>query len=418
MENINKNWLFRFFVLWIGQALSLLGSQLVQFAIIWYLTQETNSATTLAMASMMGLLPQVLLSPFIGTWVDRGNRRLILMFADGIVAFATLILAVLFAMGLVQIWQIYIVLFVRAVAGGFHQSSFSASVVLLVPKEQLGRVQGFNQALYGFISIISAPLGAFLLAIMPMQGILGIDVTTALIAVTIVFLTHIPQPERGESAAATFWQDFVEGYRYIIHWRGLLIILILAMVINFFFSATEPLTPLLIINHFKGGASQLASWLSLFSVGMLLGGLILGVWGGFKRKIVTALTGLIVMGVLTFGIGILPSNMFIGGLILNTAFGLVIPIVNGSIGATLQSSIKPDMQGRVFAFIQSIAMLVSPLALIIAGPFADKFGIQPWFVIAGCICAAMGALGFFFPEVIGIETTTREESLNAAAEPS
>jgi DHA3 family macrolide efflux protein-like MFS transporter len=418
MENTNKQWAVRFYTLWTGQALSLLGSQLVQFAIIWYLTQTTKSATTLSIASMMGLLPQVLLSPFIGTWVDRGNRRLILMFADGTVAFVTFILAILFAMGQVQVWHIYIVLFVRAVAGGFHQSAFTASVVLLVPKEQLGRVQGFNQALYGGMSIISAPLGAYLLAILPMQGILGIDISTALIAVAIVFLTPIPQPERGESAAATFWQDFVEGYRYIVHWRGLLIILILAMVINFFFSATEPLTPLLITNHFNGDASQLGLWLALFSGGTLLGGIILGVWGGFKRKIVTALIGLLVMGFLTFGIGIIPANMFSGALILNTIFGLTIPIVNGSIGATLQSSIKPDMQGRVFAFIQSIAMLVSPIALIIAGPFADKFGIQPWFVIAGCICAAMGALGFFFPDVMGIETTSKEKSLNVAAEPS
>jgi DHA3 family macrolide efflux protein-like MFS transporter len=418
MENTNRNWAARFYTLWTGQALSLLGSQLVQFAIIWYLTQETNSATTLAIASMMGLLPQVLLSPFIGTWVDRGNRRLIMIFADGTVAIATLALAILFALGMQQIWHIYVVLFIRAVAGGFHQSAFSASWVLLVPKEQLARAQGFNQALFGGIAVVSAPLGAYLLEALDMQGILGIDVSTAVIAIVIVFLTQIPQPDRGELATSTFWQDFVEGYRYIITWRGLVIILVLAMVINFFLSATEPLTPLLIKNHFNGGASQLAWWLSLFSVGMLLGGLILGVWGGFKRKIVTALIGLIVIGILTFGIGILSSNMFIGGLILNTIFGLTIPIVNGSIGATLQSSIKPDMQGRVFAFIQSIAMLVSPLALIIAGPFADKFGIQSWFVIAGCICAAMGALGFFFPEVIGIETTSREESLNAAAKPS
>src|SRR5688572_4647517 len=175
MENTNRNWAARFYTLWTGQALSLLGSQLVQFAIIWYLTQETNSATTLAIASMMGLLPQVLLSPFIGTWVDRGNRRMILMFADGTVAVSTLVLAILFAFGMQQIWHIYLVLLVRAVAGGFHQSAFGASFVLLVPKEQLARVQGFNQALYGGMNIISAPLGAYLLAIMPMQGILGID---------------------------------------------------------------------------------------------------------------------------------------------------------------------------------------------------------------------------------------------------
>ncbi|MFN8413346.1 MAG: MFS transporter [Anaerolineales bacterium] len=418
METSNKNWAVRFYTLWTGQALSLLGSQLVQFAIIWYLTQTTKSATTLSIASMMGLLPQVLLSPFIGTWVDRGNRRLILMVADGVVAFATLILAILFAMGQVQVWHIYLVLLVRAVAGGFHQSAFGASVVLLVPQEQLGRVQGFNQALYGGMSIISAPLGAYLLAILPMQGILGIDISTAIIAISIVFFTHIPQPERSEAVASTFWQDFAAGYRYIITWRGLLIILILAMVINFFFSATEPLTPLLITKHFNGDASQLGLWLSLFSVGTLLGGLILGVWGGFKRKIITALIGLIIMGGLTFSIGIIPSHLFIVALIINTAFGLTVPIVNGSIGATLQSSIKPDMQGRVFAFIQSIAMLVSPIALIVAGPFADRFGIQPWFLMAGCICAFMGFLGFFFPDVMGIETSSKEKSVNVDTENS
>src|SRR5512141_483510 len=97
-EAKSENWAPRFFPLWLGQALSLLGSQLVQFAIIWYLTQKTNSATTLAIASMMGLLPQVILSPFIGTWVDRGNRKLILISADGTVALATIILAILFAL--------------------------------------------------------------------------------------------------------------------------------------------------------------------------------------------------------------------------------------------------------------------------------------------------------------------------------
>src|SRR5436190_21391904 len=112
MENTNRNWAVRFYTLWIGQALSLLGSQLVQFAIIWHLTQTTSSATTLAIASMMGLLPQVLLSPFIGTWVDRGNRRIILIASDSTVALATLILALLFALGVAEVWHIYVALFI------------------------------------------------------------------------------------------------------------------------------------------------------------------------------------------------------------------------------------------------------------------------------------------------------------------
>ena len=411
MQSINQNWATRFIPLWIGQALSLLGSQLVQFAIIWYLTQKTNSATTLAIASMMGLLPQVLLSPFIGTWVDRGNRRLILIAADSTVAAATLILAILFASGLIQVWHIYVALFVRAVAGGFHQSAFGASVVLLVPKEQLARVQGFNQALHGGINILSAPLGAFLLSILPMQGILGIDIGTALLAVGILLFIRIPQPERGSETPATFWQDFKAGFRYIIAWRGLVILLGLVMVINFFYSATEPLTPLLVTNHFNGGAQQLGWWLSSFAVGTVLGGLVLGVWGGFKRKIITALLGLVLMGISTAVVGVVPAGSFLTGLIANSAAGFLLPVINGSFGATLQASIAPDMQGRVFAFIFSAAMLVSPLALIVAGPFADTFGIQPWFLIAGTSCVLMGVFGFFLPDVMQMERRTGDGQL-------
>ena len=418
MTEINNKWAARFIPLWIGQALSLLGSQLVQFALIWYLTQTTKSATTLAIASMMGLLPQVLLSPFIGTWVDRGNRRLILIAADSTVAIATLVLAILFASGLVQVWQIYIALFMRAVAGGFHQSAFGASVVLLVPREHLARVQGFNQALYGGLNIISAPLGAYLLSVMPMQGILGIDVGTALLAVSILLFIRIPQPEARSQPPGTFWQDFRAGFRYIIAWRGLVILLGLVMVINFFFSATEPLTPLLITNHFHGDAGQLGWWLSSFAAGTILGGLILGAWGGFKRKVVTAQLGLIIMGLSTMVVGLVPSHLFWVGLAANSAVGLLLPIINGSFGATLQAAIAPDMQGRVFAFILSIAMLVSPLALMIAGPFADAFGIQTWFLIAGNSCALMGIFGFFSSDVMRMESRSTEDAQHAVTEPS
>jgi len=410
MKTIHYNWAIRFIPLWLGQAVSLLGSQLVQFAIIWYLTRETNSATTLAIASMMGLLPQVLLSPFIGTWVDRGNRRLILIAADSTVAIATLVLAYLFTSGLIQIWHIYIALFVRAVAGGFHQSAFGASVVLLVPKEQLARVQGFNQALHGGLNIISAPLGAYLLSVLPMQRILGIDVGTALLAILILIFIQIPQPERVSAAPSTFWQDFKAGFLYIIAWRGLVILLGLVMVINFFYSATEPLTPLLITNHFEGGAGQLGWWLSSFAAGTVLGGVVLGVWGGFKRKVVTAQLGLILMGVSTAIVGMVPSDLFLIGLIANSAVGFLLPIINGSFGATLQSVILPEMQGRVFAFIFSAAMLVSPLALVIAGPFADAFGIQLWFLVAGISCVLMGISGFFSSDVMGMETRSSKDA--------
>lgn len=413
-ESKTENWAPRFFTLWIGQALSLLGSQLVQFAIIWYLTQKTNSATTLAIASLMGLLPQVILSPFIGTWVDRGNRRLILICADTTVAIATLVLVVLFAFNLTQIWHIYAMLFVRAVAGGFHQSAFGASVVLLVPKEQLARVQGFTQALNGGLNIISAPLGAFLYAALPMQGILSIDVVTAFLAILIVFFTRIPQPARDAALNATFFQDLAAGFRYIIAWRGLLIVLAMVMVINFFYSAAESLTPLLISRHFNGDVQALGIWQAMFATGTILGGVLLGAWGGFKKRVVTAQMGLIVLGIGTMVIGFAPAKLFWLALAANTLTGLILPMTNGSYGAILQSVIAPEMQGRVFAFIMSAAMLVSPLGLVIAGPISDALGIQLWFWVAGIVCAVMGVLGFFIPDVMHME----EEKKGLAAEPS
>ncbi|HXQ33063.1 MAG TPA: MFS transporter, partial [Anaerolineales bacterium] len=215
---------------------------------------------------------------------------------------------------------------------------------------------------------------------------------------------------------STFWQDFVTGFRYIIAWRGLVILLGLVMVINFFFSATEPLTPLLITNHFKGNAQQLAWWFSSFAIGTILGGFILGAWGGFKRKIVTAQVGLVLAGLCTIVIGIVSSDLFWIGLAANTVAGLMLPIVNGSYGAMLQSNIAPEMQGRVFAFILSAASFVSPIALMIAGPFADAFGIQLWFLIAGVSCTLMGVAGFFSSEVMSMENRTRVETQHAIAE--
>ncbi len=402
-ENKNEKWAPRFFTLWTGQALSLLGSQLVQFAIIWYLTQQTNSATTLAIASLMGLLPQVILSPFIGTWVDRGNRRRILIFADATVAIATLVLAILFWLDLTQIWHIYAMLFLRAVAGGFHQSAFGASVVLLVPRDQLSRVQGFNQALYGGLNIISAPLGAFLYGALPMQGILSIDILTALIAITIVFFTHIPQPQRDAAAQATFFQDFAAGFRYLITWRGLTIVLGMVMVINFFYTAAESLTPILISRHFQGNVENLGVWQAMFAIGTILGGILLGTWGGFRKRVVTAQLGLILLGLSTLLIGFMPASFLLFAVVINTLGGLVLPIVNGSYGAILQSVIAPEMQGRVFAFIMSAATLVSPLGLIIAGPISDLFGVPVWFRIAGATCIVMGLAGFFIHEVMQME---------------
>lgn len=403
-----KPWAPRFFTIWTGQAFSLFGSQLVSFAVIWWLTQTTGSATVLATASLVGLLPQVILGPFTGTLVDRWNRRITMIVADGIIALATITLAVLFALGNVQIWQVYALLFIRSVCGGFHWPAMQASTSLMVPKEHLSRIQGLNQMLQGGMSIAAAPLGALLLAVLPMQGILFIDVATAMLAITPLLFFSVPQPERTDLQAGTqdqpsYWQDLRAGFSYVWGWPGLMLIGVMAAVINFLLTPAFSLLPILVTKHFNGLAIQLATLEAFSGIGFIVGGLILSAWGGFKRRVLTSLVGLVAMGVGCLVMGLLPPTAF--GLAVLTMFflGVVNPFVNGPLLAAVQAVVTPEMQGRVFSLIGTVAAAMSPIGLIIAGPIADKLGVQTWFIIGGVVTLMMGIASFFVPAVMHFE---------------
>jgi MFS transporter, DHA3 family, macrolide efflux protein len=395
-----------FFVIWTGQAVSLLGSQLVQFALIWWLTQTTGSATVLALASLAGMLPQVVLGPFVGVLVDRWNRRLTMMLADAAVALATIVLVYLFWADAVQIWHVYVILFIRALGGGFHGPAMQASTTLMVPEAQLTRVQGLNQALNGGMNIASAPLGALLLGVLPMQGILAIDVVTAVFAITPLFFIAVPQPPKQSVSPedkSSFWADMEAGLRYVKNWPAILMLMSMAMIINFVLSPSASLTPLLVTDHFGGNAIQLGLLEAVIGVGIVAGGLLLGAWGGFKRRIVTSLTGLIGLGVGSLIIGLAPSQSFflavIGGFIL----GSMISLANGPIMAIFQACIEPEMQGRVFTLLTSLASGMAPLGLVIAGPAADMLGVQAWFIVGGSVTLLMGLVGFMLPMLLRVE---------------
>lgn len=403
----NKPWKVSFFTIWIGQALSLLGSSLVQFALIWYLTAETGSATVLTTATLVGMLPQILLGPIAGTIVDRSNRRRLMIAADTSIALATVALAALFAFGLTEIWHIYVILFFRSLGSAFHGPAFTASTTLMVPNEHLARIQGLNQTMFGVLSLFSPPLGALLLLTLPMQGILAIDVVTALLAVGTLLVAAIPEPPRRMLAEGevkpTLWQDMRAGFRYVTSWRGLMIIVIMASLINFLLVPASALNPLLILDHFKGGAPELGLFEAVFGGGVVVGGILLGVWGGFKRRILTTMLGLIGLGLPMAVIGIVPADIF--GLAVGAGFvaGVMQPIVNGSLGAVLQATVDPAMQGRVFTLLSSFATAMTPLGLLMAGPMADVLGVQSWYVVGGLLCAAMGVIGLFIPSVMKLE---------------
>ena len=406
--NNNNRPLRPFFILWGGQALSLVGSSIVQFALIWWLTQETGSATILATASLVGFVPQVVLGPFVGVLVDRWSRRWTMFLADTLIAAATLVLAYLFWIEAIQIWHIYVLLFVRSLGTAFHMPAMQASTSLMVPKEHLTRIQGINQVLEGGLNIVGAPLGALFLALLPMQGVLAIDVVTALFAITPLLFIQVPQPdvptvEATADQKTSFWTEMRLGFAYVWSWPGILIMMALAMMVNFILTPAIILLPLLVTQHFAGGAWELSLLESTFGVGIIAGGILLSAWGGFKKRVITTLVGLIGLGIGFTLIGLAPANLFWLAVVGAFLTGGMIALTNGPVRAIFQAAIAPEMQGRVLTLLGSLASAMTPLALILAGPLVDWIGIRPWFIVGGLGTLLVGISGFFIPALLTVE---------------
>ena len=429
-EQRQPKWQIPFFTIWTGQQLSWIGSALAQFALVWWLTETTGSATILAVGTLVSILPSVLLGPFVGALVDRWNRRVVMLVADTIIALFSAWLAYLFWADAMQIWHVYAIMLVRAIGGTFHWPAMTASTSLMVPEEHLPRVAGLNQTIGGAVNIISPPLGALLLSILPLHGIMAIDVVTAAFAIAPLFFVHIPQPVRvstptqAAAGEATLWTDVREGFRYVWGWPGLLAMAGLAMVLNFLTTPAMSLMPILVTNHFGGQALQLGWMNSAWGLGMVLGGLVLGTWGGFRRRIVTVLVGVIGLGVGVLLVGLTPATAFplvLVGLFFGAAMNAM---CNGSAFALLQQMVAPEMQGRVFTLVISLCNAASPLGMAIGGPAADAVGVRTLYVLAGAASILMGVGGFFMPAIMHLEdnngnghTVVKGETLAAAPVP-
>ncbi|MCB0019049.1 MAG: MFS transporter [Anaerolineales bacterium] len=382
------------------------GSQLVQFALIWWLTETTGSAVILASASLVGLLPQVILGPFLGVLVDRWNRRWTMFLSDSSVMLATMVLALLFWLDVAELWHVFVILFIRAVAGSFHWPAMTASTSLMVPEEQLTRVQGLNQTLNGGLNIAAAPLGALLISFMPLQGILAIDAATAIFAIIPLLLISIPQPVRKvglDSAATSFMHDMKDGLAYVRGWPALMVIMGISMLMNFLLNPAFSLLPLLVTDYFGGGAYHLSVLEVAFGVGIVVGGGVLGAWGGFRNKVATSLSGALGFGISILVVAFAPPHLFVLAVIGMFGGGLTNSLLNGPIMAIIQAVVAPEKQGRVFTLLGSVSSAMAPLGLMVAGPLADVFGVRGWLALAGVAMLLLGIFGYWIPPLINIE---------------
>jgi DHA3 family macrolide efflux protein-like MFS transporter len=401
-----QHWKPAFFTFWTTQALSLFGSGLASFAVVWWITESTGSATVLATASLAALVPGVLFGPLAGALVDRLNRKWVIILSDAASAVLALLLVGLFWTNSIQLWHIYVINILRAIAGAFQFPAVQSSTSLMVPQEHLTRVAGLNQALQGLTMIATPPLGALLLSLLPMHSILGIDFFSAVIAISLLFAIHIPQPayrERTTNVTATVWQDMRAGFSFLKQWPALLSVMGIAALLNLVLTPAFTLVPILVTDHFHGSAVQLG-WINAgYGLGIIGGGALLGIWGGFKRRIFTSLLGIVGLGIGSLLIGVSPASaygMALTGMIL---VGVMNAFANGPFFAILQSIIPPEMQGRVFTVLMSVSMAMAPVGLAVAGPLADRFGVQLWYLLGTLVCGLMVTWILLSPALLRLE---------------
>jgi DHA3 family macrolide efflux protein-like MFS transporter len=388
-----------------GQGFSLVGSALVQFSLVWWLTITTGSAIVLVLATIMAILPQILISPFAGVLVDRWNRRKVMIASDAITALMVVILAFLFAQGSASIYHVYAIMAVRSAAGVFQWPALQASVSLMVPDEHLSRINGMYQSLSGLAQIAAPPLGAMLLLIMPIQTILLIDIGTAVLAILPLMFIRIPQPTIEPSAEekSSILTDMMQGVRFLTRWRGGQFTLFAMMIINMILIPSMSLIPIFALVHFNGGVFELAWLQSALGIGMLGGGIALSVWGGFKRRMDTVAAAVIAMGIAIFAVGLTPNGLFflaVAGLFIT---GAMVPLASGSIMAILQALVPKDKQGRVFSVVISLSPLMAPIGLALAGPIAEAFGASIWYLVSGVVIILIGLLGRLDPTIMKME---------------
>jgi DHA3 family macrolide efflux protein-like MFS transporter len=409
----STRWKAPFVVVWSGQASSLVGSELVRFALIWWLTERTASATTLAIAAAVSRVPAIALGPFIGALIDRWNRRWVLVVSDALIALCTALLAALYWLDIVRVWHVYAILFMRALGDTFQSPTMRATTPLMVPDAQLARVAGMNQVLNGIVAIASPPLGALLLAAWPIQRILWLDMVTAGLAIAPLLFVRVPQPE----VAATqvdgrplALREMAEGARYLWGRRGLSLLVATSALITFAVAPAAALIPLLVRKHFSLGATQYAWMGSAYGLGVVGGGLLLSVWGGFRRRMVTSLVGLVGAGLGLLVVGAASATAFWLALAGIALAGFMVPLNGGPRQAICQSLVPPEMQGRFFTLSDSVHQAMAPLGLGISGPLADAFGVRIWFLLAAFSCIAVALVRALIPSVLFIEERAETEA--------
>lgn len=397
-------WALRYWSVFGGQASSLIGSALTQFVLLWWITDTTGSVSALALAGLFALLPQALLGPIGGAVADRYSRRLIMIAADTISAICMAVLIALFLSGTVELWHIYAMMFIRSAMQAFQAPAALASTAMLVPQPFIPRAAGLNESLQGLMLVAAAPLGAVAMATMPIGYALAIDVVTALFGIVPLLIFKIPQERPKPEDRAGFWNELREGFDVIWGNAGLRWLYLLMAIVVMCVMPSFTLVPLLVKDHFGGGAPQVALMEGMAGLGMFVGGLLAAAFPA-RRMIVWILGGFALSCLLLGAVGLAPSNMLWLATLFWSLSGLVYMLGNAPMIALLQITVPNQLQGRVLSLLSTVMALAAPVGLALATPLGELLGIQLLFVVMGVSSTLVCLLGFASKSVMRIETS-------------
>jgi DHA3 family macrolide efflux protein-like MFS transporter len=379
-----------FIVVWLGQFVSVIGSGLTGFALGVWVFEQTGSATQFALIGLFAVLPRIILSPLVGTIVDRWDRRWAMIVSDAGAGFSTLILVLLLFANRLEIWHIYLIAGTSAAFSTIQWPAYSAATTLLVSKENLGRANGMIQFGQAAAEILAPAVAGILVQTIRLEGVILVDFATFIFAAITLLLVRFPKPRRAitdEPERISLKEEITFGWRYISARQGLLGLLVFLAVINFIWGMVGALITPMILGF--AASDVLGAIIAIAGTGMLTGSLVMSIWGGLKRRINGVLYFEFLSGICFLLIGLRPSFW----LTALGAFGahVTIAIVSGSNQAIWQSKVAPDVQGRVFAARQMVASAASPLAYLLAGPLADKV-FEPLLASNGLLAGSVGQI--------------------------